>query len=139
MWVEHLVLNASVNLCLVEQENIYVPDTFHLVTLVSYSRLTSAPPDCFRSEPIRSRALLGSFQTTGGPFSSGWLWVLPSGLFSPLIVCRLGLSSFVWEECLFSGLGAKFLLNFWVKLYSIPIAVSRDELPKTGFICLETR
>lgn len=63
----------------------------------------------------------------------------PSLLFYPVIVCRLGLSSFVWKECLFSGLEANFLLNFWVKLHSIPAAVSRDELPKTSFICSETR
>ena len=70
---------------------------------------------------------------------SGCLCVLPSVLFDPLIVCRLGVSSFVWEECLFSGLGANFLLNFWVKLYSLPAAISRDELPETSFVCLGTR
>lgn len=124
------------------RENIYVPDIFPLVTSVPYTRLTFTSPDCFRSEPIHSGARLGSFWTMGGPFGvggSGCLWVFPSLLFYPVIVCRLGLSSFVWKECLFSGLEANFLLNFWVKLHSIPAAVSRDELPKTSFICSETR
>lgn len=79
MRVEHSVLIAPINLTsgVREEENVYVPDTSHLVTLVSYTRLTSAPPDRFRSEPIRSGALLGPVPDCPRPSRVGRRWVPP--------------------------------------------------------------
>lgn len=109
---------------------------------MSYTQLTSASLD---SSDLAPDIPEPPIRCPPGPWealqygSFGRLCALPSVLFYPPIVSRLGSSSFVWEQCLLSGLGANFLLNFWVKLYSLPAAACRDELPETSFVCVETR
>lgn len=65
-----------------------------------------------------------------------WMPPISSFPYNVLLnLCRIGLSSFVWEEFLFSHFWANF--HFWVKLYFS--CCSRDQHPETNSTCLVIR
>ena len=118
MWVEHLVLTASIILTSLASQGEYLcPRYFSFSNFGVLHLVNFCPTQLFRSDPRHSRALLGALLDCGREGLSVWVVLAVSVFFPPYCLIHSLFVDLVYpvlsgRNASFLGLGPTFYLTF---------------------------